>query len=184
MKALLFRLALIPCIVAAAGCASIEPTIQSNSPPETTSGYISGTFTRTNSGGFAFAITNLQTNHEYGLPLGEDTSLPSNVDRQVITIKVPPGRYVVSNWYTYGTLNRAKNGTNKITNRHLAMPFDVSANSVHYLGQFMVTTTQEALTTHWQIQPQGLTVEQARSAFGAAHPMFSVLQFSCQLCLD
>lgn len=179
-----FYLSTISYVIAASGCASIEPALKSSASPNPSSSYVSGSFTRKDSGGFAFAITNLQTNREYGLSLGEDSALPSDVESQVITIQVPPGRYMVSSWYTYGTLNKAKNDTNKITNPYLARPFELKPNTVLYLGKFAVSTTHQSSTTIWAIKPERVTLNQAHNAFVAAQPMFNELVFSCHLCID
>jgi ABC-type Fe3+-hydroxamate transport system substrate-binding protein len=172
----------IACIVLVSGCASIEPALKSNAIPDSSSSYIAGSFTRKSSGGFAFAITNLQTNREYSLSLGEDTFTPKDIDDQVVTIQVPPGRYMVSSWYTYGTLNKAKNSTNKITNPYLSSPFEVSSNSVLFLGRFAASTSLKDSTITYLIKPERITLTQAREAFFSAYPSFKDIALSCKMC--
>src|SRR5689334_19373820 len=156
------------------GCASIEPSLKSTVKPDPLSGYIAGSFTRRHSGGFAFSIENIKTNREYAFSLGEDTALPSDVNKQVLAIKIPPGRYQVSSWFTYGTLNKAKNGTFAITNPHLAKPFEVSANSVVYLGDFVASTVDSYDNRYssisWSIEPIPLDFKQAVNDFHRAYP--------------
>jgi ABC-type Fe3+-hydroxamate transport system substrate-binding protein len=178
------RLFILACALVAAGCASIEPALKANAQPDADTSYISGTFTRKSSGGYAFVLTNLQTKREYGLSLGADTLSPTDAFNQVITIKVPPGRYMVSRWYTYGTLNKAKDSTQQITNPYLSRPFELQARSVMFLGRFLASTIVEEGKKYLSIKPERLTQAEAREAFVAAHPAFAEIGFNCQMCAD
>jgi hypothetical protein len=170
------------------GCASIEPTLKADAQPSADAAYIAGSFTRQNSGGFAFAITNLDTQREYGMSLGQDTVLPKDVSDDVVVMKVPPGRYQVTSWYTYGTVNKAKNGTFPIRNPVLSQPFEVPAQSVRFLGKFVARSDHAygmgALSASWSIEPVPITEAQAREALSRSYSAFGNLDVKCQLCSD
>jgi hypothetical protein len=174
------------CTAALCGCASIEPALKTDAQPSADVGYIAGTFTRQDSGGFAFAITNLATRREYGMSLGQDTFMPKDVSDQVVVMKVPPGRYQVTSWYTYGTMNKAKNGTFPITNAFLSKPFEVRAQSVLFLGKFVARsayrTGYTASQSSWSIEPVPITVAQSRQVLSASYPTFSSVDLQCHLC--
>jgi len=169
---------------ALAVCASIQPVVRTTTSPEPSGSYIAGTFTRSSSGGFAFIVRNVESGTEYGMPLGEDSLLPKDVTDQVIAIKVPPGRYEVSQWITYGTLTKERSSKREIKNPYLAKPFTVEAGSVTHLGKFSVTTAITSGYTNWSIKPNPMTSQDAKNGFLAAYPSFTSHSFSCRLCTD
>lgn len=169
-------------------CASIQPVVSSSAAPEASSGYVTGSFTRTKSGGFAFVLRNLDSGAEYEMPLGEDTLLPTDVSDQVIAIKVPPGRYSVAQWFTYGTLTKERSSKKEISNPYLKAPFTLGNGAVVYLGRYSITTTYTpgypVSRTDWAIRPQPVKSTEARSAFAKTYPAFADMPFSCRLCAD
>ncbi|RDH44445.1 hypothetical protein [Zooshikella ganghwensis] len=170
-------------ILTLSGCASIEPLVDRYAELDGVSGYIAGNFTRINSGGFAFAIKNINTNQEYGLSLGEDTFFPKNVENQVIAIQVPPGRYKIDHWYTYGTLNKSKNGKFSVNNPYLADEFDIKNNTVLFLGKFEILTKTSSIERTWTVKPKPLTHVKAKNDFVNSFPFLQEAQFNCLLCL-
>lgn len=170
--------------VALSGCApiaSIEPILEKTVAPSEGFAYISGSFTRVNSGGFAFTITNLQTKQEYGLPLGEDGLLPKDVTKNIVAIKVPPGRYKVDNWYPYGTLTKEKHATFKIYNPWLSKPFEVRKDSVIFLGDFFIST-YGITSIEWKVKPIKIELREAKERFDKNYSEFKLLKFECILC--
>lgn len=170
------------------GCASIHPAVENTAGPIATSGYVAGGFTRNKGNGFAFLVRSLDSDKEYGMSLGEDSAMPSEVDNQVVAIALPPGRYAITQWVAYATLTKEKIKTSPVTNEHLSTPFTVKAGAVLYLGDFSILTTRTysypTTYTNWSIKPQPITTAQARRKFYAAYPKFDLLTVDCQLCLE
>jgi hypothetical protein len=170
------------------GCASIQPVVGAKAAPEPTSGYVAGTFTRDTGGGVAFVLRNKQTGEEYSMPLGEDSALPTSVKDQIISIKVPPGDYSITEWFTYATLTKERGKKSAITNQYLAAPFTVVSGSVVYVGNYSVSTTRTYSypTTYIRstITPNPIKSSEAREAFLKAYPSFVSSPFSCRLCID
>jgi hypothetical protein len=173
--------------MALSACASIQPVVKSAALPEATSAYVTGNFTRIKSGGFAFVLRNLDSGLEYGMPLGEDSLLPTDVTDQVIAIKVPPGRYSVAQWFTYGTLTKERTRKKDISNTFLNAPFVLEKASVVHIGSHLITTTYTpgypTSRTDWLIKPQPITSKDAQGAFNKAYPAFANLAFMCHMCV-
>jgi hypothetical protein len=168
------------------GCAFIQPVVGATATPESTFGYVTGTFTRDGGGGIAFVLRNKQTGEEFSMPLGEDSALPKSVKDQIISIKVPPGSYAVTEWFTYATLTKERGKKNAITNQYLATPFTVDPGSVVYVGNYSVSTarTYSYPTTYIRttITPKSIKSIEAREAFLKAYPSFGSNAFSCRFC--
>lgn len=168
----------------ASGCAVIQPVLPAAAAPDATAAYVAGAFTRVSSGGFAFIARNADTGEEYALPLGADTPFPTDVDNQVVAIKVPPGRYAITQWITYATLTKERITKSNVTNAVLSEPFTVAPGSVAYLGNYSVTTTRSGLSSYFRISPKTVTSADAHAAFVKAYPGFQSQSFTCKLCID
>lgn len=166
------------------GCAVIQPVLPPTSQPDAASGYVAGGFTRVKSGGFAFIVRNVESGAEFALPLGEDTSWPSDVENQVVAIKLPPGRYAVSHWITYATLTKERISKSAVSNPYLSAPFSVVTGSVTYLGNYSVSTLHSGGYINYRISPKPVMAEGARSAFLKTYPAFGGNNFACRLCAD
>jgi len=164
------------------GCAVIEPAIKPTMAPEKGTAYVSGKFMRSSSVGFAFVLVNQTSKTEYAISLGEDGLLPEDRKNQVITIKVPPGKYAVKYWYTYGTLSRDRSSKHQVTNPDLSAPFIVSSGSVVFLGNYATVSEYSNATARWMIKPRIASEDQARYDFGEAFPLLAKLNFSCHVC--
>ena len=167
-----------------AGCATIEPAVQAAAGPEPGMAYVAGQFTRSNSGGFAFVLQDVDLGTEYAMSLGEDGSWPSDVNEQVIAVKLRPGRYAVKQWFTYATLTKERSRGHPVTNPELSKPFRLNSGSVMFLGGFKVDTTVQGSQIYWSIKPRVLREERAQQAFGAAYPGLGTLAFECRLCIS
>ncbi|MBL0728807.1 hypothetical protein [Piscinibacter sp. HJYY11] len=176
--------ALALAVLLASGCAVIQPVVPAAAAPDAASAYIAGAFTRVSSGGFAFIARNADTGEEYALPLGADTPFPTDVENQVVAIKVPPGRYAITQWITYATLTKERITKSNITNAVLSEPFTVAPGSVTYLGNYSVTTTRAGTSMHFRISPKVVTSADARTGFLKAYPGFQSQSFACKLCVD
>ena len=176
VPALVFVLALLT------GCAAIEPALKPGMAPEPEAAYVSGKFTRSNSGGFAFVLVNQSTGTEYRMSLGEDTMFPKNVRNQVVTVKVPPGRYAVTQWFTYSTLTKERSGMHAVMNPGLSTPFMLTSGSVVFLGNYAAETEIKGTLIHWTIKPRIASEDQARYDFGEAYPLLAKLNFVCLVC--
>ena len=134
------------------------------------------------SGGFAFVLVNQSSGIEYNLSLGSDPALPKDVIDQVVAIKVPPGVYTLSHWFTYGTLTKERSDKHPITNLLVAAPFVASKGSIVFLGNYSAITEFSGWKTLWSIKPQKLSEIQARDDFAEAYPLLSKLEFFCHHC--
>ena len=164
------------------GCASIEPSLKATAAPESGAGYVSGKFTRSNSGGFAFVLVDQLSRKEYAMSLGEDSPLPTDVNDQVVVVKVPPGRYSLAYWFTYGTLTKQRTMKFAVTNAALSAPFTVSSDSVVFLGNYSARTRSAISGLAWSVQPEIGNVREAQLDFSAAYPLLGKLNFSCHVC--
>lgn len=171
-------------LLALSGCVHLTPTEAYTATPSNQFGYIAGSFTRIDSGGFAFVMRNTDTGIEYTMPLGKDTSLPKNVKQEVIAIKVPPGQYKLTHWLAYGTLDKEKLIKKDVSNPYMTLPFDVLPGTVVFLGEYVAATTSNYSSTYWNIQPRRVTSNEAHDAFSRAYPAFSRNTFTCRLCTD
>lgn len=166
------------------GCASIEPAVQAAAGPEPGMAYVAGQFTRSNSGGFAFVIKDVDLGTEYAMSLGEDGTWPSDVNEQVIAIKLRPGRYAVTQWFTYATLTKERSRSHPITNVELSKSFRLNSGSVMFLGGFKVDTSVQGGQIYWSIKPRVVREERAQQAFEAAYPGLNKLAIECRLCIS
>lgn len=180
----IFATALALSLTLLAGCATIEPAVQAAAGPEPGMAYVAGQFTRSNSGGFAFVIKDVDLGKEYAMSLGEDSTWPSDVNEQVIAIKLPPGRYALTQWFTYATLTKERSRSHPITNPELSKSFRLNSGSVMFLGGFKVDTAVQGGQIYWSIKPRVLREERAQQAFDATYPGLGKLAFECRLCIS
>jgi hypothetical protein len=170
------------------GCASVQPVLAPTAAVEPGAGYVAGLFSRMKVRGYAFVIRSIDGNAEYNMPLGEDSSWPSAVNDQSVVIKLPPGRYTVSQWITYATLTKEIMSRKAISNSLLTQPFSVSAGSVTHLGSYdiseYVQSGYPAATTYMRIQPRRATQSQVQEAFAATYPNLAKAPVRCLLCID
>lgn len=166
------------------GCATIEPAVQTTAKPETGMAYVAGQFSRSNSGGFAFVLQNLDSNAEYSMSLGEDGTWPKDVKDQVLAVKLPPGRYAVKQWFTYGTLTKERSRSHAVSNTELSRPFQVGSGSVLFLGGFSADTVTRGTQIFWTIKPRLLKEDEAQTAFQSAYPALAALPFECHMCIS
>ncbi|MGM9480573.1 hypothetical protein ACS5PN_05200 [Roseateles sp. NT4] len=152
------------------------------------SGYVAGLFTRMKARGFAFVIRAADGGAEYLMPLGEDGNWPTAVNDQSVVIKLPPGKYTITQWITYATLTKEVMSRRPIANPVLGQPFTVNAGCVTHLGSYDVTQYIQngfpTTTTHLRIQPRRATEAAVKQTFGAAYPNLSKQAFRCLLCSD
>jgi hypothetical protein len=172
------------------GCATIspQPGVPVDARPEPGAAYVAGQFHRSDGPGFALILKNLDTNTEYAMPLGTDSFSISSFKDRVLAIKVPPGRYAVTHWSTYGTVVHLTNNKTPVTSPLLARSFQVPAGGVAFLGRFALTQTRTSDSTYqytnWRIQPERITTAGAREALVASYTGFDQVAFTCLACLD
>lgn len=170
------------------GCASVQPVLTPAAAADPNAGYVAGLFSRMKSRGYAFVVRAEQGGAEYNMPLGEDSSLPTAVDRQSVAIKLPPGTYTVTHWITYATLTKEVMSRRAITNSVLSQPFVVKAGSVTHLGSHDVSEYVQngypTITTHMRIQPRRATQAEVQEAFAVTYPNLAKQPFRCVLCTD
>ncbi|MEZ0232565.1 MAG: hypothetical protein ACAH12_06975 [Methylophilaceae bacterium] len=176
------RIAFVMALSLMSGCASIEPSIKPSDAADSEAAYVAGKFTRFNSGGFAFVLVNQTSGKEYNISLGNDSALPKNVADQVVAIKVPPGMYTLSYWFTYGTLTKERSDKHAITNLALSAPFLASSGSIVFLGKYLADTDFSSGRAFWSIKSQKISETQAREDFAEAYPILGKLEFFCQNC--
>ncbi len=183
-------LALFACtaLLALSGCANVQPVLPATAAADAASGYVAGLFTRMKARGFAFVVKEVNEGREYTMPLGEDSSLPTEVKDQTVAIKLPPGRYAVAQWITYATLTKEVMSRKPVSSPVLSKPFDVRAGSVVHLGSFDVSQTVQqgypTTTTYLQIVPRRFTQAEVQKAFAEVYPNLAAQPFRCVLCVD
>ncbi|HEY8878961.1 MAG TPA: hypothetical protein VIN03_15435 [Roseateles sp.] len=171
-----------------AGCASVQPVLTLEAAADPGSAYVAGLFTRMKSRGFAFVIRAVDGGAEYLMPLGEDGALPSAVNDQSVAIKLPPGKYVVTQWITYATMTKEVMSRRPISNPVLGQAFVVQAGSVTHLGSYDVSQFIQygypTINTQLKIQPRRASTVLVQEAFAAAYPKLAKQPFRCLLCTD
>jgi len=175
------RLAVAALLAATAGCAEIQPVVAPSSALDPSAAYISGTFTHAKVQGFAFVLRSAE-GKEYFMSLGEDAKVRTEIDDQVVAIKVPPGTYAVTHWVTYAPASKAVDLRMPIENRALAKPFTVKAGEVVHLGVFDIAQAKRADVNYYQILPFVGQRSDAHSALANAYPNLASRPFQCVLC--
>jgi hypothetical protein len=184
MKMMVTRIVGACLALALAGCATVGPVgpIAMVEPrdvrPDLSSGYVAGLISRESNNGVALVVRNIFTGNEYNLPLGDGTPLTRANDRELVAIRLPPGRYEIPAWITISTLSRQREMRTPVSNAYLAAPFEVHANSVVFLGKFLLSSW----ATYVEINPQPISAESARQALAASYPGLGGLEFACKLC--
>lgn len=188
------RFVLISFLVSAlAGCASIAPTVAASADPDADAAHIAGVFSRNKGINFGLVIRSADGQHEYVMPMGEDSSVPTKVRDSSIAIKVPPGVYTVSEWITYATLNKWVNSRKPIANHVLGKPFRVAPGAVVLLGHFdaySATTpvgwggTGIRIREEMQFIPLETNSGTLQGIFAQAYPKLAQRSLTCLLCAD
>lgn len=189
-----YRLALASCLLAAlAGCASIAPTVDASTRPGADDAHIGGVFSRNKGNNFGFVIRSADGKHEYVMPMGEDTSLPTEVRNSSVAIKVQPGVYTVSEWMTYATQDKRVVSRKPVGDHILAKPFRVAPGALVLLGHFdarsaatpvIVGGTSLGIREEMQFIPLETASVTLQAVFAKAYPGFAQRAFTCLLCAD
>ena len=170
------------------GCVSVQPILGHETAADPASGYVAGQFSRTKSVGYAYVIKAVDSDAEYTMSMGEDSTMPKAITSQTVAIKLPPGTYTVSKWVTYGTLTKEVVMRRPVTNPILSTPFKIVPGTVLHLGSYSTTTEQEyaypRTTMHMKIRPIPVTEGDMKSTFALAYPNLASQPFSCLLCVD
>lgn len=169
-----------------AGCANVQPVVATHSAADAGAGYVAGHFTRMKGRAFAFVLK-ADDGREFTMPLGEDSTLPTEVKDQTVAIKVPPGQYTVVRWITYATLTREVTSRQPIGSTSvLGRPFAVQPAGVIHLGSYDLSHYTQGgypvITTHLRIQPRRATQSQLQRAFAETYPNLAALPLRCVLC--
>ena len=189
------RFASIAVIVAIAlslaGCGTIvkiTPVEKHDAIPNSAYGYIAIRTTQEKGTDIAFVVNNVDTGTAFNMPLEEDAAWSSKENKQVAIMKVPPGRYAVTQWLTYASMTKSEFTEKAVTNPVLSYPFSVNPNTVTFLGDFAIGfDINYGYGTdhwHWTIRPLHITQNDAHAAFVESYPAFRDLEFTCRLCTD
>jgi hypothetical protein len=168
-------------VLVVCGCASSigEPPLKSDAAPDASAAYVAGKFGNDGSE-FAFVLTNKETFAQYILPFGASSFGPPQAKYDVITIKIPPGTYEVSQWVTNdGFLAAAR-----YHSMDYPFIFKATAGSVEFLGKFWAGTDASLNYIKWTIIPETENENDARHSFANAYPALQNLEFSCRFCSD
>lgn len=171
------------------GCVTnLAQPLKNDAPVANQNGVIAVSVTSTSTYGVAFILHNTKTGTEYALSMAEKPAQSKSIIQNVIATEVPPGEYVIRQWETFTNLGKQRLGKFDITNRYMSAPFTVDAGKVTFLGDYYVQGTQtgdyRSYTLHWNVQPQKITFDTARSLFIAAYPAYAKNDFSCQMCTE
>jgi hypothetical protein len=168
-------------LFALAGCAEIQPVVAPTSAADPNAAYISGTFTHARIQGFAFVIRSGE-GKEYFMSLGEDAKVRTEIEDQVVAIKVPPGSYAVTHWITYAPASKAVELRMPIQNTVLEKPFTVKPGDVVHLGVFDIAQAKRGDMNYYQILPYVGPRAQMQTALAHAYPNLAASPFRCVLC--
>ena len=171
----------LPLLLVAAACAEIQPVVVPSSAVDPNAAYVSGTFTHAKVAGFAFVLRSGE-GKEYLMSLGEDAKMRTQVEDQVVAIKVPPGTYAVTHWISYAPASKAVEMRMPIENKVLAKPFTLKAGEVVHLGVFDIAQAKRADMNYYQILPFVGTRNDAQAALAQAYPNLASRPFQCVLC--
>ncbi len=188
---IIFRIALPALALLCAACSPVRvtPFEGHDVKPDDSFGLVSGIFSRKKSSDVAFVVRNATTGSEYILSFGEDTRMPQDITNEMVAIRVPPGRYAVTEWVTFATITKDKLTRKAVTNPYVFKEFDVGAGTVVFLGKYAVEGSSgmsNAFTSYlaWEIHPLPITSEEARQRFVQTYPAFVESAFSCLVCAD
>lgn len=166
----------------------ITPVEKHDATPNSAYGYIAIRTTQEKGTDIAFVVNNVDTGTAFNMPLEEDATWSSKENKQVAIMKVPPGRYAVTQWLTYASMTKSEFTEKVVTNPYLSYPFNVNPNTVTFLGDFMVgfDINHGYVTDHWHwtIRPLRIHLEEAHAAFAESYPAFRDLAFTCRLCTE
>ena len=176
-----------PLLSLLAGCASLAPTVSKSDQADAHSGYVAGLFSRSGMS-FALVIRSTDGQREYVMPMGEDTRWPAKLTDSTTAIRVAPGTYAVSEWFTYATVT--KETISRVPNDvgTLARPFTVEAGSVTHLGQFLVesqrmrTADRRVLRYHMRVHPVPAAAPAILDSFARAYPGLASQRINCLPC--
>ncbi|QNA90446.1 hypothetical protein G4G28_21630 [Massilia sp. Dwa41.01b] len=170
------------------GCVSLTPTLAPTAQPEANAGYVAGQFSRNKGMNFALVLRAADSQEEYVMPMGADSSLPTEVVRSPIAIKVRPGTYTITQWLTYATLTKEVISRQPIQSSPLAKPFTVAAGAVTHLGNFRVISNKSAtfggVQFDMRILPDLLSEPEMKEDFAAAYPNLASQPVRCVYCTD
>ncbi|PWF45511.1 hypothetical protein [Massilia glaciei] len=184
MKNMRLLIALIFFSIAFSGCAVVETAMPSGALPEAKTAYLTGAFSRGKVAGFALIAVDVKSGAEFAISLGANSLLPTAVDHQVVAIKLPPGRYSIAKWVTFGTLTKEIILRSVVKNPYLSAPFDVQAGTVVYMGNFDIDSSYSSLRHSYSITPKPVSIQDARTKFLATYTSFSENKFKCLMCID
>jgi hypothetical protein len=181
------RIALCLALMLLAGCTNLAPTVPTSAPADPASGYVAGLFNR-DGASFALVLRALDGAAVHTLPMGEDTRWPSNLSKSSVAIRVPPGTYVIADWFSYSTVDKGLISRAPNTEPSLATPFTVSAGEVVHLGEFTVESrrfrnpARNAILFRMRVHPHWRPAPTVISAFRSAYPGFASQPIRCVFC--
>ena len=181
------RLAAALLLALLGGCASLAPTVPASARPDPDSGIVAGLFNRQGMS-FALVLRPIGGTAEYILPMGEDVRWPGDTQRSSVAIQVPPGIYVIAEYFAYGTVSKEDISRRPNTIAALQAPFEVRAGSVVHLGEISVESLPvrgpNGYTAgfNMRISPRHTPWPAVRGAFEGAYPFLASMPATCLLC--
>jgi len=181
------RLAAALLLALLAGCAGLAPTVPASARPDPDSGIVAGLFSRQGMS-FALVLRPIGGTAEYILPMGEDVRWPADTQRSSVAIAVPPGTYVIAEYFAYGTVNKEVITRRPNTIAALQAPFEVRAGAVVHLGEISVESLPvrgpNGYTAgfNMRISPRHSPWPEVRGAFEGAYPHLAAMPATCLSC--
>lgn len=180
-------IALCAALTLPAGCANLAPTVPTSASADPASGYVAGLFNRDGTS-FALVIHALDGSTVHTLPMGEDTRWPTNLSKSSVAIRLPPGTYVIADWFNYSTVDKKVISRAPNIEPSLAKPFTVTAGEVVHLGEFTVESrrfrdpVRNAILLRMRVHPHWSPAPDVVSAFRRAYPGFASQPIGCVFC--
>lgn len=185
------RLAAFVLALLLTGCANVTPTVLATAQPEANAAYIAGMFSRSKGMNFALVIRSTDKDEEYVMPMGTDSSMPTEIIDSVVAIKVRPGTYTITDWMTYATLTKEVISRKPIQDSPFAQSFTVGPGSVIHLGNFMTRSRiapgmsglTHTINYSMRIRPAPLSEAAVNEAFAKAYPNLATQPLRCLFCI-
>jgi hypothetical protein len=156
------------------GCVALQKVTSSAEAPKATVGYVAGVFSAAAADDFGLGITRVGGGDEVVLPFA-NLATPMKVVMQdrVTMIELPPGKYRISSWLTFGRYTKEKVTRNELPAGVEALEFTVAPGRVRYLGKFAAASAVAGyLKIRFSIRPQTIAQQDLALLFEVGYPNF------------
>lgn len=158
------------------GCVSVQTVTPGAETPKATVGYVAGVFSAAANDDFGLGITSVAGGEEMVLPFANPAvPMKTILQDRVTMIQLPPGKYRVSSWLTFGRLTKEKITKKELPAGAEGLLFDVTPGRVWYLGKFSAATAVAGYQRiRFSIRPQRIAQQDLALLFEIGYPNFPI----------